>query len=60
MPLEFGDVVEIPEREHALGDQPIGLTDSQRDAILNGLKGSVRLRCAAGKWNYRFIPPTVR
>ena len=43
VPLEFGDVVEVLEREHTLGDPPIGLTDNQRDAILNGLKGSVRL-----------------
>jgi len=43
VPMEFGDVVEIPEREHALGDRPVGLTDNQRDTILNGLKGSVRL-----------------
>jgi ankyrin repeat protein len=49
MPLEFGDVVEIPEREHALGDRPIGLTDYQRDAIINGLKGSVRLEVRGGK-----------
>jgi len=43
MPLEFGDVVEIPERDHALGDNPIGLTESQRDTIGNYLKGSVQL-----------------
>jgi ankyrin repeat protein len=49
VPLEFGDVVEIPEREHALGDRPIGLTDYQRDAIINGLKGSVRLEVRGGK-----------
>ena len=49
MPLEFGDVVEIPEREHALGDRPIGLTDSQHDAMVNFLKGSVRLVVHGGK-----------
>jgi cytohesin len=43
VPLEFGDVVEVPEREHALGDRPVGLTDSQRDSIVHCLKGSVRL-----------------
>ncbi len=43
VPLEFGDVVEIPEREHALGDEPIGLTDSQRVAMANCLTGSVQL-----------------
>ena len=43
VPLEFGDVVEIPEREHALGDRSIGLTDSQRDDMVNCLKGSVQI-----------------
>jgi len=41
--LEFGDVVEIPERDHPLGDQPVGLTDSQRDTIVNYLKGIAQL-----------------
>jgi ankyrin repeat protein len=49
MPLEFGDVVEVPEREHALGDRPIGLTDSQHDDMVNCLKGSVRLVVHGGK-----------
>ncbi|MGO8835980.1 MAG: ankyrin repeat domain-containing protein [Limisphaerales bacterium] len=56
VPLEFGDVVEIPEREHALGDQPIGLTDSQRDAIVNGLKGSVRLEVQGGNVELPVFP----
>jgi ankyrin repeat protein len=43
VPLEFGDVVEIPEREHALGDVLIGLTDSQRAAMANCLTGSAQL-----------------
>jgi ankyrin repeat protein len=43
IPLEFGDVVEIPEREHALGDKAVGLTDSQRETLFNFLKGSIRL-----------------
>ena len=43
VPLEFGDVVEIPEREHALGDRSIGLTNSQRDDMVNCLKGSVQI-----------------
>jgi cytohesin len=49
VPLEFGDVVEVPEREHALGDRPIGLTDSQHDDMVNCLKGSVRLVVHGGK-----------
>ena len=56
VPLEFGDVVDIPEREHALGDQPIGLTDSQRDAIVNGLKGSVRLEVRGGNVELPVFP----
>ena len=43
VPLEFGDVVEIPEREHALGDKSIGLTDAQRETLFSFLKASVRL-----------------
>ncbi len=43
VPLEFGDVVEIPEREHALGDKPVGLTESQRATLFGFLKGWVRL-----------------
>src|ERR1051326_3417463 len=28
--LEFGDLIEIPEREHTLAEPEVGLTDSQR------------------------------
>jgi FOG: Ankyrin repeat len=41
--LEFGDAVEIPEREHALSERAIGLADDQRSVIFNCLKGQVRL-----------------
>jgi ankyrin repeat protein len=41
--LEFGDVVEIPEREHALSERAIGLADDQRSVIFNCLKGQVQL-----------------
>jgi ankyrin repeat protein len=41
--LEFGDVMEIPEREHALGEASAGLMASQRAAMANCLKGSVQL-----------------
>jgi ankyrin repeat protein len=43
VPLEFGDVVEIPERDHSLGDSPVGLTGSQHDAMVNYLNGTVQL-----------------
>ena len=49
VPLEFGDVVEVPEREHALGVRPVGLTASQNDVMVDFLKGKVRL--AAGGEN---------
>jgi cytohesin len=43
VPLEFGDVVEIPERSHAWGDQPVGLSASEAKSITDYLKGSVLL-----------------
>jgi cytohesin len=43
VPLEFGDVVEIPERDHSLADSPVGLTASQYDTLLNCLKAVVQL-----------------
>jgi hypothetical protein len=43
MPLQFGDMVEIPERDHALGDAPIGLTGSEYENIGNYLQGKVQL-----------------
>ncbi|HUD83205.1 MAG TPA: ankyrin repeat domain-containing protein, partial [Candidatus Saccharimonadales bacterium] len=43
VPLEFGDMVEIPERDHSLGDAPVRLTDSQVDSIVNFLHGTVQL-----------------
>ncbi len=43
VPLEFGDVVEVPERDHSLGDRPIGLTSNQTRCIANYLKGNVQL-----------------
>jgi len=43
VPLEFGDVVEIPERDHALGDMAVGLTPTQIESISDYLKGNVHL-----------------
>lgn len=43
MPLEFGDIVEIPERDHALGDKAVGLDYVQNEIIGNYLKGNVQL-----------------
>jgi ankyrin repeat protein len=38
LPLQFGDVVEIPEREHSLGEPLTHLSDNQRKDILNCLR----------------------
>jgi ankyrin repeat protein len=38
MPLEFGDTVEIPEREHALAESPVYLPKDQFMAIFNYLR----------------------
>jgi hypothetical protein len=44
LPLAFGDVVEIPERDHSLGDNESGLTGPQRDILSDYVKGTVRLK----------------
>lgn len=43
LPLEFGDVVEIPERDHALNERAAGLMDSQRATLANFAKASAQL-----------------
>ena len=43
VPLLFGDVVEIPEREHALSENAAGLTESQKQSLNNAVKGTVKL-----------------
>jgi ankyrin repeat protein len=43
IPLEFGDVVEIPERDHPLGERAVGLTERERETIENFLKGNIQL-----------------
>jgi ankyrin repeat protein len=43
VPLEFGDMVEIPEREHSLGDPPVTLAENQVDTMVNFLKGHAQL-----------------
>ncbi|HZM04774.1 MAG TPA: ankyrin repeat domain-containing protein [Candidatus Saccharimonadales bacterium] len=40
LPLEFGDVVEIPEREHALADPPLYLPANQLAVILDYFKSN--------------------
>ncbi len=43
IPLQFGDVVEINEREHTLEEQPIGLTQEQVQQLVACRKGTVSL-----------------
>ena len=52
IPLEFGDVVEIPEREHTLAESPIYLPKDQFKTIFNYLRskaGEARLIVAGGQ-----------
>ncbi len=45
VPLEFGDVLEIPEREHPLSELPVvGLTPAQRDELSLCLNRHVTFR----------------
>ena len=43
MPLLFGEVVDIPEHDHVLGDISSGLSNDQQNALANYVKGSVQL-----------------
>jgi hypothetical protein len=54
--LEFGDVVEIPQRDHPLGDTPAGITQDQCDTIHNYLKGTVQLAASGLKWEFPISP----
>jgi ankyrin repeat protein len=56
MVLEFGDVVEIPERLHSLEEARVGLTPDERDAILNCLKGTVQLVAGDRKADLPLFP----
>jgi ankyrin repeat protein len=43
VPVEFGDIVEIPIRDYSLGEEEVGLTPSQWSDLKNCLKSTVRL-----------------
>ena len=43
VPLEFGDVVQIPEYDHSLSAPRIGLTENQHESVADCLKGTVLL-----------------
>ncbi|MEI8288135.1 MAG: ankyrin repeat domain-containing protein [Verrucomicrobiota bacterium] len=58
LPLEFGDVVEIPEREHTLAEGPAYLTDAQFVAFVDCLRsraGEVKL-VVAGSQTVSLLP----
>jgi ankyrin repeat protein len=40
--LEFGDVIEIPEREHPLSESPVGLTPDQSNGLMDCLQRKVK------------------
>ena len=44
MPLQFGDEVEIPEREHTLAEPIVGLTETQRSDLRDCLQRKVTFR----------------
>ncbi|HYG22929.1 MAG TPA: ankyrin repeat domain-containing protein [Verrucomicrobiae bacterium] len=44
VPLEWGDVIEIPEREHTLDERWTGLPQDQVQSLHNCVKGTVELR----------------
>jgi ankyrin repeat protein len=48
VPLEFGDVVEIPESDHPLGERAAGLPQLQADLISHHLAGKLKI-IAGGK-----------
>jgi hypothetical protein len=43
VPLEFGDMVEIPQYDHPLGAAPVKLSDNQISAMINHLHGTAHL-----------------
>jgi hypothetical protein len=43
VPLEFGDMVEIPQRDHSLGEPPSWLSDDQVSSVINYLHGTAHL-----------------
>ncbi len=56
MPLEFGDVVEIPEREHTLQESPVGLTKEEVQQIVGCREGTASLLVRGKRTELRFGP----
>ncbi len=59
VPLEFGDVVEIPELDHPLGAQNTGLTTSPM-GIIDRLKGTARLTAGGQTVEIKLDPIPMR
>ena len=47
--LEFGDVIEIPEREHPLSQSPVGLTVEQSNGLVDCLRRKVKFIIRGGE-----------
>lgn len=75
VPLEFGDVIEIPEREHTLAESRVGLTSEQQrqlatctertvKVIVRGESAEIRLTgnnaWLSGALNYREVQNILR
>jgi hypothetical protein len=58
MPLEFGDIVEIPEREYRLDESRIGLSSDQRSQFLKCLARQVEVVVKGEKTAVRLSPVT--
>jgi len=56
VPLEFGDVVEIPEREHTLQESPQGSTDEELQQIVKCREGKVGLLVRGKRTELQVLP----
>jgi len=44
LPIQFGDQLDVPEREHGFTEQPVGLTPSQADSLKKCLSRKVTFK----------------
>jgi hypothetical protein len=58
--LEYGDVIEIPEREHALGEPPTGLEATFRGQMQGCVTHQVKLTTKAAVINLALDPGSNR
>ncbi len=57
LPLQFGDVVVVPERDHSLVVQSAGLTESQSKTIVARFAGKVQLIAGGQKTDITLYEP---